>query len=130
MSKQLELSRWGAKQRLLLFLKLRKGKTITDQTLKDFEKLTDKLDANFKAHNAKTIWQSTIDDYEAQGLALKAIRRQFMEFEKGGNCRLPDIDSFSLYVDNKYKVSIKGQLSEITTRDYCVLSYVFFGEAR
>ena len=128
MSKQLELSRWEAKQRLLLFLKLRKGKTITDQTLKDFEKLTEKMDDNFKAHNANVIYKNTEDDYEAQGLALKAIRCQFMEFEKGGNCRLSDIDSFSLYVDNKYKVSIKGQLREITTRDYAVLGYVFLGE--
>lgn len=128
MSKQLELSRWEAKKRLLLFLKLRKSKTITDQTLKDFEKLMDKMDDNFKTHLEKTIWQSEIDDYNTQGLALKAIRCQFMEFENGGNCRLPDIDSFSLYMDDKYKVSIKGQLREITTRDFNVLSYVFFGE--
>lgn len=128
MSKQLKLSRWEAQERLLLFLKLRKGKTITEKTVNDLSKLLSRLYDNFKSHDADTIYKSTQDDYKAKELALKAIRCQFMEFEKGGNCRLSDIDSFSLYVDDKYKVSIKGQLIEITTRDYWVLSYVFFGE--
>ena len=128
MSKELKLSRWEAQERILLFLKRRKGKTITEKTVNDLSKLLLKLNDNFKSYGAHTIYESILDDYKAKELALKAIRCQFMEFEKGGNCRLSDIDNFSLYDDEKYRVSIKGQLREITTLDYWVLSYVFLGK--
>lgn len=128
MSKELKLLRWEAQERILLFLKRRKGKTITEKTVNDLSKLLSKLRDNFKSHDEDTIYKSIRDDYNAKELALKAIRCQFMEFEKGGNCRLSDIDNFSLYVDDKHRVSIKGQSREITTLDYWVLSYVFLGK--
>lgn len=51
-----------------------------------------------------------------------------MEFEWGGNCRLSDIDNFSLYKDEKYRATIKGELREISQRDFNVLQYIVFGE--
>ena len=55
MAKELELSKWEATRRLSLFLKLRKGKTITEKTVKDFDKLLDKMYMNFKDHEDGTI---------------------------------------------------------------------------
>lgn len=127
MQKQLELSSWDAGHRLLLFLKHRKGKVITDQTFKDFDKLLDKLRSNFKHHDSVAISKGEQSRNEAIEMALDAIRAQFMCFEKGGNCRISDIDNFALYVDKKYKASIKGKLEEITHRDYCVLRFIFLG---
>ena len=128
MAKELELSRWEATQRLSLFLKLRKGKTITQQTVKDFDKLMDKMYRNFKDYEDDTISALREKDFENKGLALKAIRCQFMKFEGGGNCRLSDIDNFSLYKDQKYRATIKGELREISERDFNVLQYIVFGE--
>lgn len=128
MSKELKLSRGEATQRMLLFLKLRKGKTITDQTVKDFDKLLDKMYANLKDHDDNIISDWREKDYETQRLALKAIRCQFMKWEGGGNCRLSDIDNFSLYKDEKYRATIKGEQREITERDFMVLQYIVFGE--
>ena len=128
MSKQLELSRWEATQRLLLFLKLRKGKTITDKTVKDFDKLMAKMYANFKDHDDNIISYWREKDYEAQRLALKAIRAGFLSLEKGGNYRLSDVDEFAFYNDKKHRVKIKGEQVEITEHDYKVLRYIFLGE--
>lgn len=128
MAKELELSRWGATQRLSLFLKLRKGKTITQQTVNDFDKLMDKMYKNFKDHEDDTISAWREKDFENKGLALKAIRCQFMKWDGGGNCRLSYIDNFSLYKDEKYRATIKGELREITERDFNVLQYIVFGE--
>lgn len=128
MAKELELSKWEAKRRLSLFLKLRKGKTITEKTVKDFDKLLDKMYMNFKDHEDGTISEWLEKDFESKGLALKAIRCQFMKFEWGGNCRLSDIDNFSLYKDEKYRATIKGELREISQRDFYVLQYIVFGE--
>ena len=128
MSKELELSRWEANQRLLLFLKLRKGKEISEKTISDFKKLMDKMWSNFKNHNDNTISESREKDNEIKFLALKAIRCGFIKWEGGGNCKLTDIDDFSYYKDEKYRAKIKGELREISERDFVTLQYVVFGE--
>jgi hypothetical protein len=118
MSEKLELSNWDAQKRLLLFLKLRKGKSISEKTISDFSELLNTISKNREKNN------------EMKFLALKAIKCGFINFETGGNYRLTDIDSFSLYQDDKYKVKIKGELKEITTKDFVILEYIFFGETR
>ena len=129
MSKELKLSQFGAIKRLSLFLKLRKGKTISEQTVNDFESLTHgMMFANFKNCDdfVISLWEKL--DNECIALALKAIRSQFIQWEGGGNCRLSDIDSFGLYQDDKCRATIKGNLREITRRDHNVLKYVVFGQ--
>lgn len=128
MAKELELSSWEAQRRLSLFLKLRKGKTITQQTIKDFEELIDKIYSNFKNHEDIIISNWREKDLENQRLALKSIRCQFMKWENGGNCRLSDIDKFGYYKDGKHGATIKGEFKEITERDYNILQYIVFGE--
>lgn len=128
MSKELELSRWEANQRLLLFLKLRKGKEISEKTISDFKKLMDKMWSNFKDHNDNTISEYREKDNEIKFLALKAIRCGFIKLEGGGNSKLTDIDDFSYYKDGKHRAKIKGELREISERDFTTLQYVVFGE--
>lgn len=123
-----KISEYEARQKMKLFLKLRKGKEVTDKTVKDFEKLIEKLYYNFKDHDDNTISEYRGKDYEMQRLALDAIRCQFMKWEAGGNCRLADIDNFSLYKDEKYRVTIKGEQREISERDFGVLQYIVFGK--
>lgn len=126
--KEFKLSDYEARSRVLLFLKLRRGKTITEQTVKDFEKLLRRMWRNFKDHDESAYPAWRVKDNEAIHLALKAVRCQMMKWENGGNCRIKDIDNFSLYVDEKYRAVIKSVPREITERDFDVLKYVFFGE--
>ena len=128
MSKKLKLSRWEAERRLLLFLKLRKGKEISEKTISDFEKLLDKMWHNFKDYNENTISEYGEKDNQMKFLALKAIRCGFIKWEEGGNARLTDIDDFGYFNDDKYRAKIKGELIEISESDYTTLKYVFFGE--
>jgi hypothetical protein len=128
MAKQLELSRFEVNQRLLLFLKLRKGKTINEQTVKDFDKLLDKMWFNFKCHDDETISKYWLEDYQIKFSALKAIRSGFIKWKGGGNSKLTDIDDFSFYQDQKYRAKIKGELKEISEYDFLTLQYVVFGE--
>lgn len=128
MSKKLELSRWEAERRLLLFLKLRKGKEISEKTISDFEKLLYKMWFNFKNYNENTISEYREKDNEMRFLAFKAIRCGFIEWEAGGNCKITDIDNFSYYKDGKYRAEIKGKLIEISELDFVVLQYIIFGE--
>ena len=128
MAKQLELSRWDAVRRLRLFLKLRKGKTITELTVNDFEKLMEKMCYNFKGHEDKILSEWREKEYDYQRLAFKAIRCQFIELDKGGIYRLSDISNFSFYKDGKYRATINGELKEISERDYFVLKYITLGE--
>jgi hypothetical protein len=130
MSEKLELSNWDAQKRLLLFLKLRKGKSISEKTISDFSELLNRMWHNFKDFDENTISKNREKNNEMKFLALKAIKCGFINFETGGNYRLTDIDSFSLYQDDKYKVKIKGELKEITTKDFVILEYIFFGETR
>jgi hypothetical protein len=128
MSKKLELSSYEAEKRLLLFLKLRKGKSITEGTIKDFQSLINKLWGNFKDHDSQIIGKWQINQNKEKDLALRAIRCQFMKWENGGNCRLVDIEEFSFYKDQKYRAKVKGELKEISEQDHNVLQYIFFGE--
>lgn len=128
MSKELELSRIGAQNRLLLFLKLRKGNVISDKTISDFEILLRKMYSNFKSFNANTISNSEEANNEIILLALKSIRCGHIKWEDGGNSKLSDIDSFSYYKDGKYRAKIKGELMEISERDFKTLQYIVFGE--
>jgi hypothetical protein len=128
MAKQLHLSRYEVNQRLLLFLKLRKGKTINEQTVKDFDKLLDKMWSNFKCHDDETISKYWLEDYKIKFSALKAIRCGFIKWQGGGNSKLTDIDDFSFYKDEKYRAKIKGELREISEHDFVTLQYVIFGE--
>ena len=128
MSKELKLSRWGAEERLLLFLKLRKGKEISEKTISDFGKLLDKMWKNFKDCDDIAIPEYRDKDNQIKFLALKAIRCGFIKWEGGGNARLTDIDDFSYYKDDKHRAKIKGELREISERDFATLEYVFFGE--
>ena len=128
MSKKLELKEWEARQRLLLFLKLRKGKEISEKTISDFEELMGKMWSNFKDHNTNVISEYREKDNEIKFLALKAIRCGFIKWEGGGNSKLTDIDNFSYYKDEKHRAEIKGELREISERDFVTLQYVFFGE--
>jgi hypothetical protein len=128
MSKKLELTKWQAQDRLALFLKLRKGKEITQKTVIDFQKLVGNMWNNFKSYNDKTISEYSEQDNNCKSLALKAIRCGFMKFQSGGNCRLIDIKDFSYYKDGKYRADINGTIREITEQDFIVLQYIFFGE--
>ena len=83
---------------------------------------------NFKAHNENTISEFREKDNESKFLALKAIRCGFIKWEGGGISRLTDIDNFSYYKDDKHRAQIKGELREISERDFATLQYVFFGE--
>jgi|JI10StandDraft_1071094.scaffolds.fasta_scaffold1261167_2 hypothetical protein len=128
MSKELELSRWEAVKRLSLFLKLRKGKEISEKTISDFENLIEKMHHNFKTHNYEAISPYNYKDNQIKFLALKALRFGFIKWESGGNCKLKDIDNFCYYEDKKYRANIKGELKEISERDFATLQYVVFGE--
>ena len=128
MTKTIELSDWAARNRLLLFLKLRKGKNISEKTILDFAELLNKMWHNFKDYDENIISKNRQEDNEMKYLALKAIKCGFINFKSGGNYRLTDIDSFSFYQDNKYKAKIKGELKEITKQDFIILQYAFYGE--
>lgn len=128
MAKELELSRYEANKRLLLFLKLRKGKVISDKTISDFYNLLNKMWSNFKDHNDNTISEYREKENEIKFSALKTIRCGFIKWESGGNSKLTDIDNFSYYKDLKYRAKIKGELIEISERDFITLQYVVFGE--
>lgn len=125
MAKRLELSKHDAVDRLSLFLSRRKGKEITEQTVKDFGKLLEQMDDNFKSSVYNIIHPSKIQENINKELALNAIKHQFIEFESGGNCRLSNIEDFSFYGDGKYKARIGKELREITERDFKVLRLIF-----
>lgn len=126
--KQNEFTKHEAMQRLSLFLKLRKGKEITEKTIKDFENLTSKMWDNFKSHNSIAISQYMEDDYNHRSDALKSIRNGFIKFENGGNAKLSDIQNFSYYKDKTYKAKINDELVVISENDFTILQYIFFGE--
>jgi hypothetical protein len=126
--KQKEFTRSEAMQRLTLFLKLRKGKGITEKTIKDFEKLINGMWSNFKSHESIAISQYIEDDYTHRSDALKSIRNRFIQFENGGNAKLSDIQNFSYYKDKTYKAKINDELVVISKNDFAILQYIFFGE--
>jgi len=128
MSKELKLSKWDAQDRLLLFLKLRKGKEISDKTISDFNNLLRRIQSNFKCYDDYAVPEYRKKDDDARFLALKTIRCGFIKWEFGGNCKLTDIDEFSYYKDGKYRAKIKGEPKEISERDFITLQYVIFGE--
>ena len=55
---------------------------------------------------------------------MKAIRTVSLN-KGGGNSKLTDIDDFSYYNDKKHRAKIKGELREISERDFITLQYVF-----
>ena len=126
MKKELNLSRWEAQQRILLFLKLRKGKVINDKTVKDLGVLIGKINQNFKHYETREMRTSTIEDYEAKEKALLVLKTGFIKFENGGYFRVSDIENFSYYTDGKYRAKIKGELKEISENDNIVLEYVLY----
>ena len=57
--------------------------------------------------------------------------RAFAEMRNDANEKsefLKDIDNFCYYEDKKYRANIKGELKEISERDFATLQYVVFGE--
>lgn len=124
MSNNLQLDRWDAVNRLHLFLKLRKGKSVTDKTIKDFEKLTDKLYSNFKSHDQDTISKYSQNENSVREKAIKALRSDFIVFEQGGIYKKSEISEFAFYQDKKHRAKINGVQVEITENDFKLLEYV------
>ena len=125
MVKKLELSKYDAKERILLFLKLRKGKQITEKTVIDLNNLLDKLNANFKDYEDNIISNYREKANNNKIKAYESMKSGFIKWEGGGNCRLTDIDNFSTYNDGTQKVCIKGVLRNISENDYFTLDYIF-----
>lgn len=124
--KYLELSHIGALERLQLFLKLRKGKVITDKTEKDLSKLLNRMDDNFKHHYTIAVYPSDFEIYKAKAKALEAIKSKFVMLDKGGSYRIFDIENFAFYEDRKYRASINGKLIEISEFDFRVITLIFY----
>lgn len=125
MAKEQLLSSYDARNRLGLFLKLRKGKTITDQSIKDFTKLIESLWANFKDHDQKCVDEEDIIDHNIMSKAIKVLRSDFIKLDSGGVYLKNKITEFAYYKDQKYRAKIDGGKVEITKADFALLGYVF-----
>jgi len=129
MSKLSNLTRGEARQKLILFLKLRKGKPISEKTVSDFEKLVNEIACyNFKHYDTLEIYQEDWDKKMAAQSAIKHIKSGFIRWWNGGFSKLSDITDFGHYIDDTYKAKINGEFKVINVKDYYALKYIFFGE--
>jgi len=129
MSKELNLTRREAQKKLILFLKLRKGKPISEKTILDFEKLTARLYYdNFKSSNTLEINRIDYEKHRGAEEAIKSIKSGFIQWENSGFSKITDITDFGHYIDDTYKAKINGEFKVINVKDYYALKYIFFGE--
>lgn len=57
-----------------------------------------------------------------------AVKNGFVKLENGGVLKITDIEDFGYYNDEKYRVKVKGELKEISEKDFITLKYIIFGE--
>ena len=128
MKQKFELLKGEAEKRLLLFLKLRKGKVISENTIVDFQKLIYKLSFNFKDHDEIAISRYRYVIKTVIHTALLSVKNGFVKLENGGVLKITEIEDFGYYNDEKYRVKVKGELKEISEKDFITLKYIIFGE--
>lgn len=119
------ISRWDFKKRLLLFLKRRKGKEITEKMINDFETLFSNFYNNIKGEDDKIVSEDFIKDYQYLNEAIYAFKSDFIKLDNGNTIRKNDIETFSYYKDGSYKAKINGDLIQISEKDFILFSYLF-----